>query len=192
MRKFRKSRKQPSKSVEVKVNVPLTSTSFMSLLLITLISLVGYSGYLGVNSVWKFTHPQFNFSVDSVKSLAYIAKGLKVPPLPGPNFSIGSAPQESATATYLQSVAEFKSQFRAKFPDSKLADLSDNEILNMGWEMCKAKEQSLSKNNGTYSRDDIISAFQAKLIFSYPTIRGLNEFVAGVGNKAFDNLCGGN
>lgn len=185
-----KIKKTKKKSVEVKVNVPLTGTSFMTLVLIGLISLMGYAGYLGVSSIWKFTHPQFNFSVDSVKSLGYIAKGLEVPPLPGPDFSGWAAPVESSTVGYLQKVSEFKTQFRAQYPNSKLLGLSDNEFLNMGWEVCKAKEQSIAKS-GTFSTRDIISEFQAKLLLRYPNIEGLSDFLGGVGNHALNSLCGG-
>lgn len=185
-----KIKKTKKKSVEVKVNVPLTGTSFMTIVLIVLISLIGYAGYLGVNSIWKFTHPQFNFSVDSVKSLGYIAKGLEVPPLPGPDFSVGVSPVESATVSYLQKVSEFKNQFRAQYPDSKLLGLSDNEFLNIGWEVCKAKDQSVTKN-GTFSSSDILSEFQAKLLLRYPNIEGLSNFINGVGTQALDSLCGG-
>ena len=192
MLNFKKSKNRATKSVELKVKVPLTGTFFMSILLVLLMAAVGYSGYLGVNSIWKFTHPKFSFSVDSVKSLRYIAKGIEIPPLPGPDFSTGNAPQETATVTYLQKVSEFKSQFRSKYPDSKLLDLSDNEILNIGWEICKAKNTFTSNGNGKYSKPEIISGFQAKFILRYPTIKGLNDFVAGVGNQALDTLCGGN
>jgi hypothetical protein len=185
-----KIKKTKRKSVEVKVKVPLTGTSFMTFILIGLMSLIGYAGYLGVSSIWKFTHPQFNFSVDSVKSLGYIAKGLEVPPLPGPDFSVGVAPVESATVSYLQKVSEFKNQFRTQYPNSKLLGLSDNEFLNIGWEVCKAKDQSIA-NNGTFSSSDILSEFQAKLLLRYPNIEGLSDFLDGVGNHALNSLCGG-
>lgn len=179
--------KKPSKSVEVKV--PITGSSLMVLLLAGLIALIGYSGYLGVNSIWKFTHPQFNVSLDSLQSLKYIANGVNIPPIAGPTFEDGVPPTESATATYIQKVKEFKIEFRDQFPGSKLLNISDNEILNIGWSFCKAKQESIAKN-GDYSRTDIIDAHQAKFILKYPRISGLDVYLSGVGNKAFDHLCG--
>lgn len=183
--------KKPSKSVEVKVKVPVTRSSFMVLLLAGLIALIGYSGYLGVSSMWKFTHPQFNVSLDALQSLKYIANGVNIPPIAGPTFADGTAPTESATATYTQKVKEFKIEFRDQFPGSKLLNISDNEILNIGWSFCKAKQESIAKN-GDYSRTDIINAHQAKFILKYPRISGLDVYLSGVGNRAFDYLCGDN
>lgn len=179
--------KKPSKSVEVKI--PVTGTSFMVLLLAGLISLIGYSGYLGVNSIWKFTHPQFNVSLDALQSLKYIANGVSIPPIAGPTFENGVAPTESATATYIQKVNEFKIEYRDLFPGSKLLNISNNDVLNLGWSFCKAKQESVAKN-GDYSRDDIINAHQAKFILKYPRISGLDVYLSGIGNRAFDHLCG--
>ena len=69
--------KQPknSKVVDVKIKIPLTTVSITSFFLIGLLTLIGYSGYLAVNSIWKFTHPQINVSLDALKSLKYIAEG---------------------------------------------------------------------------------------------------------------------
>jgi hypothetical protein len=181
--------KKQSKSVEVKV--PVTGTSFMVLLLSGLIALIGYSGYLGVNSIWKFTHPQFNVSLDALQSLKYIANGVAIPPIAGPAYEDGIAPTESATVTYIQKVKEFKIEFREQFPGSKLLNISDNEFLNIGWSFCKAKQEALDKD-GDYSRTDIIDAHQAKFILKYPRIPGLDVYLSGVGNRAFDFLCGDN
>jgi hypothetical protein len=180
-----------SKSVEVKVKVPVTGSSFMILLLASLLALIGYSGYLGVNSIWKFTHPQFNVSLDSLQSLKYIANGVKIPPIAGPTFENGVAPTESATATYIQKVGEFKIEFRDQFPGSKLLTISNNEVLNIGWSFCMAKQESIAKH-GNYSKTDIINAHQAKFILKYPRISGLDVYLDGIGNRAFDYLCGEN
>lgn len=183
--------KKQSKSVEVKVKVPVTGSSFMVLLLAGLISLIGYSGYLGVNSIWKFTHPQFNVSLDALQSLKYIANGVNIPPIAGPSYEDGVPPTESATATYIQKVKEFNIEFRDQFPGSKLLNITDNEFLNIGWSFCKAKQEAIAKN-GDYSRTDIINAHQAKFILKYPRIAGLDVYLNGVGNRAFDHLCGEN
>ena len=190
MLKGKKNKVKQNKSVEVKVKVPVTSTSFMSLILIGLITLVGYSGYLGVSSVWKFTHPKFNISLDAFKSLGYIAKGVTVPPIAGPTYSGGTAPQESQVQTYLQSVAVFKSEFRADFPNSKLLGISDNEVLNIGWSFCEEKQKAIDAN-GEFSKTEIITAYQSKFVLKYPGIKGLSDYLDGIAQRAFDNLCGG-
>ena len=180
-----------SKSIDVKVNVPLTSASFMSIVLIGLLSLIGYAGYLGVNSVWKFTHPQFNVSLDGFKSLGYIAKNLPVPPIPGPSFLNEIKPEESATATFISSVNTFKPEFRSKFPESKLLDISDNEVLNFGWEFCRSKSEIISKGE-KFVEEDVIKTFQARLVLQYPRLSGLDQYLDAVGKRAFEHLCGGN
>ena len=180
-----------SKSVEVKVNVPLTSTSFMSVIVVALLALVGYSGYLGVTSIWKFTHPQFNVSLDSLKSLPYIAKGTKIPPISAPSLAEGFNVPEEATTKYLQSVAEYKKEFRTKYPYSKLLVISENDILNFGWSLCKAQQDSIAKNI-EFSKEEAIANYQSKFVLTYPQIEGLGEFLGSVAELSLLNLCGGN
>ena len=180
-----------NKSIEVKVNVHLSKASFMSFVLIVLIGLVGYSGYLGVSSLWKFTHPKFVVSLDSLKSLEYVAKGLSIPPISAPNFSYGNGPDEAAKTSYLQSVEEFKKEFRIKFPNSKLLQIPDNDVLNIGWSICTAKNQAISKS-GNFSKEEIINAYQSKFVLKYLNVAGLDTYIDGIAKKAFDKLCGGN
>lgn len=191
MRKNAKKKAKENKSIEVKVNVHFSKTSFMSLILVGLIGLIGYSGYLGVNSLWKFTHPQFNISLDSFKSLEYIAKGLNIPPISGPNFLTGPAPAETAKTAYLQSIAEYKNEFRTQYPNSRLLGIPDNDLLNIGWSMCTAKQEAITKN-GSFSKDEIIAAYQAKFVLKYPGVAGLEVYLNGIAQRAFDNLCGAN
>ena len=80
---FKKRAKSKSgKTVEVELNIPkvsVTSFSTMSVVLVLLLSLIGYSGYLGVKSIWDFTHPKFNISLETFKALGYIASGQSIP-----------------------------------------------------------------------------------------------------------------
>jgi hypothetical protein len=189
LKRSKKSNK--SKSIEVKVEVPVTKSGFMGLVLVILISLVGYSGYLGINSIWKFTHPQFNISLDSFKSLSYVAKGLNIPPITGPNIAQGFNISEEKTTQYLQGVTQFKNEFRQKHPSSKLLTITDNDLLNLGWALCKSKETELSKS-GSFNQSDIILAMKARFVLKYWQIDGLSEYLDGVANSAFQNLCGDN
>jgi hypothetical protein len=180
-----------SKSIDVKISLPITKVSFMSLVLVGLLTLVGYAGYLGVNSVWKFTHPQFNVSLDSFKSLGYIARGVGVPPIPGPNFINNVAPQDSDKANYLKAMSDFKVDFRTQFPQSRLLGISDNELLNIGWAFCTAKADSIAQS-GDYSREDILETFESRFVLRYPGIEGLGIFLSAVAQNSFDQLCRGN
>ena len=101
-----------SKSIEVKVSLPITKVSMMSLLLAGLLTLMGYAGYLGVNSVWKFTHPQVNVSLDALKSLGYIARQVSIPAFPGPYLNNPNAPSDTSKASYLKAINEFEVEFR--------------------------------------------------------------------------------
>jgi len=186
-----KGKSKQSKSIEVKLNVRYSKTTFMSLLLASLIGLMGYSGYLGVSSLWKFTHPQFHVSLDSLKSLGYIAKGLRVPPIAGPTIINGQGPAEADKTTFLQSVSDYKSEFLTQYPASKLVTIPDNDLLNIGWSMCTAKKDAIAKT-GSYSRETIISEYQAKFVLTYPKLPGLSVFLNAVGQRAFDHLCGVN
>lgn len=178
----------PKKAKSVQVKVPLTGASFMSVLLIILLSVIGYSGFLGVKSIWNFTHPKFNISADGFRALAYIAKNQSIPPLPTPAFTTTVPPEATAQSAFLTQVSIFKSEFRIKFPGSKLLTLSDNDVLAMGDSFCKAKEKSMTET-GTFSAEEIIAAHQAKFVLQYPTMPGLEVYLAGVGQRAFDNLC---
>ena len=160
----------------------------MSLFLAGLLTLVGYAGYLGVNSIWKFTHPQFNVSLDSLKSLEYIARNASVPPIPGPPFNTSDAPTIEAKANYIKAINEYEVEFRNQFPQSKLLNLSDNELFNIGSAFCSAKKEAQEKS-GDYSRDEIVNAFQAKFLFRYPFIKGLDVYLNAVAQRAFDQLC---
>lgn len=180
-----------SKSVEVNVRLPITKVSIMSVILIGLLTLIGYSGYLAVNSIWKFTHPQFNISLDAFRSLEYIAKNISIPPLPGPTFINGEGPEDSAKVNYLQAINEYETEFRTQFPQSKLLNISDNELLNIGWSICKAKDAAVAES-GEYSRADIVSTVQAKFVLRYPNIEGLGIYLDAVAQRALDQLCGGN
>lgn len=188
--KVTKSPKQ-SKSLEVSMKVPLTGASFMSVLLILLLGLIGYSGYLGVNSIWKFTHPKFNISADGFRSLAYIAKNQVLPPMPAPSFSTAMQPDALAQSEFLSQVSLFKSEFRSKFPGSKLLLLSDNDVLSMGDSFCAAKEKTIIET-GNYSAEEIISAHQAKFLLQYPFMSGLDFYLSGIGQRSFDYLCRSN
>jgi hypothetical protein len=179
-----------SKSIEVKVSLPITKVSMMSLLLAGLLTLMGYAGYLGVNSVWKFTHPQVNVSLDALKSLGYIARQVSIPAFPGPYLNNPNAPSDTSKASYLKAINEFEVEFRAEYPQSKLLNISDNELFNIGDAICSAKKESIEKS-GDYSREEIINAFQAKFVLRYPGIEGLGMYIDAVGQRAFDHLCGG-
>jgi hypothetical protein len=176
------------KSKAVHVKVPLTGASFMSVLLIGLLAVIGYSGFLGVKSIWNFTHPKFTISADGFRALAYIAKQQSIPPLPTPAFTTAVIPDATSQSEYLNQVAIFKSEFRTKFPGSKLLTLSDNDVLSMGDSFCKAKEKSMQET-GSFNAEEIIAAHQAKFILQYPTMPGLDVYLAGIGQRAFDNLC---
>jgi hypothetical protein len=179
-----------SNSIEVKVRLPITKVSIMSLLLAGLLTLMGYAGYLGVNSIWKFTHPQFNVSLDSLKSLEYIARNASVPPIPGPLFNTPDAPTIEAKANYIKAINEYEVEFRTQFPQSKLLNLSDNELFNIGTAFCSAKKEAIEKS-GNFSREEIVKTFQAKYVLRYPGIEGLGIYLDAIAQRAFDQLCGG-
>lgn len=179
-----------SNSIEVKVRLPITKVSIMSLVLAGLLALMGYAGYLGVNSIWKFTHPQFNVSFDALKSLDYIARGVSIPPIPGPLFNTPDAPTNEAKTNYLKAINEYEVEFRTKFPQSKLLNLSDNELFNIGTAFCSAKKEAIEKS-GDFSRVEIVEIFQAKYVLRYPGIEGLGIYLDAVAQRAFDQLCGG-
>lgn len=187
-KKLKKSKE--SKSIEVKVSLPITKVSMMSLLLAGLLTLMGYAGYLGVNSIWKFTHPQVNVSLDALKSLGYIARQVSIPAIPGPYINNPNAPNDTAKASYLKAITEYEVEFRTQYPQSKLLNISDNELFNIGDAICTAKKDAIAKS-GDFSREEIISAFQAKFVLRYPKIEGLGIYLDAVGQRAFDHLCGG-
>ena len=179
-----------SNTIEVKVRLPITKVSIMSLVLAGLLTLMGYAGYLGVNSIWKFTHPQFNVSFDALKSLDYIARGISTPAIQGPYINNPDAPSDSAKANYLKAITEYEVDFRTQYPQSKLLNISDNELFNIGNAFCTAKKDAIAKT-GDYSREEIVKAFQAKYVLRYPGIEGLGIYLDAVGQRAFEQLCGG-
>lgn len=181
---------KPSKTVEVKV--PLSSTSFMAVLLAGLLTLMFYGSYLGVKSIWNFTHPKFNISADAFRIIPILVKGQFPASISAPTFEGAQTPPDVTTqTTYLQEVAKFKEEFRKDFPNSKLLSVTSNDLLNMGWSFCQAKEKSIA-DTGDYSRDEIIKAHQAKFVVQYLSMGGLDVFIDGIGNRAFDYLCGVN
>ena len=187
--KSRNSGTNPN-TIEVKVRLPITKVSVMSLLLVGLLGLMGYAGYLGVTSVWKFTHPQINVSVDSLRSLEYIARNASIPPIPGPLFNTPDAPSAEAKANYINAVNEYEVEFRLLFPRSRLLNLSDNELFNIGTAFCSAKKEEIERS-GDFSREKIVESFQAKFVLRYPGIEGLGVYLDAVAQRAFDQLCGG-
>lgn len=191
--KLKKSDKvsKPSKSIEVKVRLPLTRVTFMSIFLAGLLTFVGYAGYLGVSSVWKFTHPKFNVSLDVFRSLDYISKGLTIPALPTPLNVSSIAPTDEAKNRYLQSVSEYEEEFRLTYPNSRLLIISENELMGIGLAFCQAKSESVD-GSGNFSRAEIVEAFQAKFVLRYPGIEGLGVYLDAVAQRSFDQLCGGN
>jgi hypothetical protein len=58
----------------------------------------------------------------------------------------------------------------------------------MGLAFCETKNESIAKT-GKFTPEEIILAYQAKFVLRYPGMNGLNEFLAGVGQRALDNLC---
>jgi hypothetical protein len=185
--------KKPGKSsnaIEVKVRLPITKVSIMSVFLAGLLAVMGYAGYLGVNSIWKFTHPQFNVSLDALKSIGYIANKASMPAFPKPAFNNPGDPDSTEQGNYMKAISEFKTEFRIQFPGSQLLNISDNELFNIGSAFCKAKEEEKTKS-GEFSREEIVKAFQAKFVLRYPRVEGLDVYLDGVGQAAFDHLCGG-
>jgi hypothetical protein len=189
--KIKKSKKSSTKPVQVKVKIPITTVSITSMLLIGLLSGIGYSGYLGAKSLWNFTHPQFNVSLDTFRALAYVAKGTEIPPLSLPTFPVDKVPDINTQLAYLAVMKEFKDEFRVKYPKSGLLNISDNELINMGWAFCEVKDEAIAKD-GKFVRDDIIEAFQSKYVLRYPAMNGLGIYIDGVGQRAFDYLCRSN
>ena len=191
MLKKKKLKPASTKPVQVKVKIPVTTVSITSILLIGLLSGIGYSGYLGVKSLWNFTHPQFSVSLDSFRALAYIAKGTEIPPLSLPTFPVDKAPDINTQTAYRAVIKEFRNEFRIKYPKSGLLNISDNELINMGWAFCEVKDESIAKD-GKFDREAIISAFQSKYVLRYPGMNGLGVYIDGVGQRAFDYLCRSN
>lgn len=177
-------------SIEVKVRLPITKVSVVSVLLAGLLLVMGYAGYLGVNSIWKFTHPKFNVSLDALRSLDYIARGVSIPAIPGPIFNSVDGPSDIAKVNYLKSITDYEVEFRNKFPQSKLLNISDNELFNIGSAFCSAKKEAIEKS-GNFSRQEIVETFQAKFVLRYPGIDGLGTYLDAVAQRAFDQLCGG-
>lgn len=187
MRKKNRSKKE-SKSVEVKVTVPITGSSFMAILLIALLVLVGYSGYLGVKSIWKFTHPRFEISADTFKAVAYAAKSTTIPSFSIPPLTGDRLPDDATKASFLESARTFKSDFAKQFANSYLLRIPDIALVEMGWTFCKAKQKSVEET-GTYSADEIITEYQSKFVLKYINLRGLDIFLSGIGQSAFKELC---
>ena len=188
MRKGKTKKSIGDKSIEVKVNVPITGVSLTSLLLAGLLVLIGYSGYLGVKSIWKFTHPRFEISADSFKALAYVAKNTTIPQLPIPTLSGKNIPDDTKKAEFFESLKIFKSEFSTEYRNSALLRIPDNAILAMGWSFCQAKQKSID-TTGKFSVDEIISEFQSKFVLKYVNIPGLGTYLAGVGQTALNHLC---
>jgi len=182
--------KKPSATKSVEVNIPISKVSIASVILIGLMTVVGYSGYLGIESVWKFTHPQIKLSLDAFKSLPNLAKRIPLPANPLLTFSGINPPNEAAKTAYLQSITSFNHEFHAKFAKSSLTDLSDNDLLNIGMTLCQAKSEMLAAK-GAFSADEIINAYQARLVLRYPSLLGLESYIAGIGHNALNYLCGG-
>ena len=189
-KKKQAGRKKPEdvKMVQVKVKIPITTVSITSVLLVGLLTLVGYAGYLGVNSIWKFTHPKFEISVDSLRALPYIASGSALPSFPTLPFPVDRTPTSTDQESYLKSISEFKAEFRIDFPKSGLLNISNSEFLNMGVAFCETKNEVVTKT-GEFNPEEIILAYQSKFVLRYPGMNGLDQFIAGVGQRAFDNLC---
>lgn len=187
-----KKQKKMASSRTVEVKVPLTSTSFMAILLAGLLSLMVYGSYLGVKSIWNFTHPKFEISAESFRILPILVKGQFPGAIPTPTFEgADTPPGATVQVAYLQEVTKFKEEFRKNFPTSKLLSISTNDLLNMGWSFCKVKEKSIA-DTGEFNRGEIIEAHQAKFVVPYLSIGGLDVFIDGIGNRALDHMCGGN
>ena len=162
----------------------------MSIILIALMFSIGYSGYLGVKSLWNFTHPKFEISADAFRVLPELFKSGALPSMPVPVQPRDVAVDDSKTQAFIQSVNTFKTDFRTKFPGSMLLNISDNDVLNMGYSFCSAKNKSIADGK-TFNREEVVAAYQAKFVVQYPTVKGLSEYLTGIGNAAFDHLCGG-
>jgi hypothetical protein len=189
-KKKQAGRKKPEdvKMVQVKVKIPITTVSITSVLLVGLLTVVGYAGYLGVNSIWKFTHPKISVSLDSLRALPYIASGSALPSFPTLPFPVDRTPTSTDQEAYLKSISEFKAEFRIDFPKSGLLNISNSEFLNMGVAFCETKNEVVTKT-GEFNPEEVILAYQSKFVLRYPGMNGLDQFIAGVGQRAFDNLC---
>jgi hypothetical protein len=183
-----KKKPEDVKTIQVRVKIPITTISITSVLLVGMLTVVGYAGYLGVNSIWKFTHPKINVSLDSLRALPYIASGTSLPSFPTLPFPVDRTPTSTDQETYLKSISEFKGEFRIDFPRSGLLNISNSEFLNIGAAFCETKNELVTKT-GEFSPEEIILAYQSKFVLRYPGMNGLDQFLAGVGQRALDNLC---
>ena len=143
---------------------------------------------IGVNSIWKFTHPKISVSLDSLRALPYIASGTALPSFPTLPFPVDRTPTPTDQEAYLKSISEFKTEFRIDFPKSGLLNISNIEFLNIGAAFCETKNELVTKT-GEFNPEEIILAYQSKFVLRYPGMKGLDQFLAGVGQRAFDNLC---
>lgn len=192
VRKKREKTKS-SKQVEIELDLPkvsLTGFSMMSAIILLSISLIGFSGYFAVKSIWNFTHPKFNISLDTFKAIGYIASGQNLPAIGLPSFPDGMGPTDLEKSEFNSALPAFRSEFREKFPGSRLAQLPDNVLIGLAWSFCQAKDEAVTKT-GKFVPQEIIDAHQAKLLLRYPFVAGLNEFVDGIGQLAFQTLCKG-
>lgn len=186
MSKLKKAKKNSTK--DISVSIPVTKVSIMTIVVALLISLVGYSGYLGVKSVWKFTHPEINISLDTFRALKYVAGNQAIPSFAIPSISGDYIPDEVSRSAFSGAMAEYRKEFLSEFPNSRLAQIPDNALIGLGWSFCQAKKKSIEKS-GTYSKEEIIKAHQGSLLLRYWQINGLNVFLEGLGERAFENLC---
>lgn len=181
-------KKGRSSSKDVSVSIPITKVSIMTVVVLLLASLVGYSGYLGVKSIWKFTHPNISISLDTFKALGYIAENKAIPSFAIPSISGDYIPDEVSRTAFIQAMSEYEREFLSEFPNSRLAQIPDNALVGLGWSFCQAKKKSINES-GTFSKEEIIKAHQGSLLLRYWQIKGLNVFLEGLGERAFENLC---
>lgn len=185
-------KRQKTKSLRsakaVEVQFSFTKVTIMSMLILGLTGLIGYSGFLGVKSLWDFTHPKFEISLDSFKALGYIAAGQIIP-----NDSDGVVPEpldpmvEQAQTDFLTGVREFQREFQVSHQGSPLLRIPVQELLLMGNSFCGTKAESIA--SGEFNPVDVIKGYQREFTLRYPQLRGIDEFISGIGNLAFDNLC---
>lgn len=187
MSKRRKTKSvQSSKTVEVQFS--FTKVTMMSVLILALTGLIGYSGFLGVKSLWDFTHPKFDISLENFKALGYIAAGQVVPNDSTDTTSEPLDPKiEEAQAAFMTGVREFQREFRLTYPNSPLLRIPAQELILMGNAFCSTKAESIV--NGEFDPADVIKSFQREFTLRYPQLSGIDEFIAGIGNEAFENLC---
>lgn len=169
---------------EIKSSVGQAGETFGIILTSVLVSMMILGFVFFIRAFWVFVHPNFEFSLPKLPSLALVTSGQQGDaPKRNPNSSASPLPNVTPTAKSYSSdsISAYLNRLESR-GNELTAALTMQERLDLGVQVCDGIK------NG-FTKDEILTDFKRAVAFKFPGISGVKDMSVDVFESASRNLC---